>query len=228
MNREEKLGKFFGYVLGCITALISFIRASRMFHPVGNLYDAQVISERFPAHAMIRLSSAWWKEYEWPDALGIAIRFSAQSFHSVVPHENDQDLLLVSFSEAWMTPFSPFITNHRDFFRNEYFSVGYFEYQNRMVRFRLEPKQFPRCKGSRQEKLKEAVLAGEACFILYENEKQVAEIKLLRELHFDQEALRFNPFLNGLGIIPRGFLQYMRIGTYRLSQWARPTGATPP
>ena len=228
MNREEKLGKFFGYCLGVITALVSFIRAGRMFHPAGSLFEAQVTSDRFPDHAMVRLSSAWWKEYEWPDALGIALRFSSRNFHSVTPYPNDQDLHLVSFSQAWMMPFSPFITDHRDFFNNEYFSVGLFEYKNHLVRYRLAPKQHPTIKGSRQERLQEAVLAGEACFILYENEKRVAEIKLLRVLHFDQEALRFYPFLNGLGIRPRGFLQYLRIGAYRLSQWARPEGATPP
>lgn len=228
MNRAERLGKIVGYILGVFTALISFIRSSRMFHPVGLLFEAHVKSSRFPTHAMVRLSSAWWKENEWPDALGVAIRFSQHKIHNVNPLKDDQDLLLVSFSEAWQTPFSPFITDQKDFLKNEYFSVGLFEVNGETVRYKLVPHEPPAIKGTRSEKLLEAVLAGEACFVLYENGKEVAVIKLMRTLHFDQEALRFNPFQNGLGIRPRGFLQYLRIGTYRLSQWARPDGESPP
>lgn len=228
MNRAESLGKIVGYILGVFTALISFIRSGRIFHPVGLLFEAHVKSTRFPQHAMIRFSSAWWKDNEWPDALGVAIRFSQQKIKSVNPLRDNQDLLLASFSEAWQTPFSPFITDHKDFLGNEYFSVGFFEVNGEFVKYKLVPQEPPLIKGTRNEKLLEAVLAGEACFNLYENGREVAMIKLTRTLHFDQEALRFNPFQNGLGIRPRGFLQYLRIGTYRLSQWARPEGETPP
>lgn len=228
MNRAERFGKIIGYILGGLTALVSFIRSSRMFHPNGLLFEAHVKSTRFPEHAMIRLSGAWWKENDWPDALGIAIRFSHHKFHSVIPKKEDQDLLFVSFSEAWQTPFSPFITDQKDFLKNEYFSVGNFEVDKKSVRYKLIPIDPPIIKGPRSERIMEAVIAGGACFSLCENGKEVAVIKLLRTFHFDQEALRFNPFLNGLGIKPRGFLQYLRIGTYRLSQWARPDGETPP
>lgn len=228
MSRSEYFGKIFGYLIGIFTALISYLRSSRMFHPNGLLFEAHVKSERFPEYAIVRLSSAWWKEVELPDVLGVAIRFSSQKIKSVKPLPGDQDLLFASFPEAWQTPFGPFITNEKDFLKNDYHTVGYFDVGERQVRYKLIPHEPPSIKGSRTEKLLEAVLASEACFALYEGGKEVAVIKLLRVMHFDQEALRFNPFQNGLGIKPRGFLQYLRIGAYRLSQWARPDGETPP
>ena len=68
--------------------------------------------------------------------------------------------------------------------------------------------------------------------LLEELRTAAATAGLADRIHFpgflDQEALRFFPFQAGLGLRPRGFLQHLRIGTYKLSQWARPSSDIPP
>lgn len=182
----------------------------------------------FHPHAMIRLSSAWWKNKEWRDVLGIAIRFSPKIPSGIRPQEQDQDLLFASFSRWWMTPVGPLLTEYQDFFRNHYYTVAPFRHEGVLKTYKLIPKINTMITGSRRAKLIEAVLEGEAVFILQERHlhenkwTNVAVIKLTRSLHYDQEALRFNPFRDGLKIRPAGFLQYLRIGAYQMSQLARP------
>jgi hypothetical protein len=45
---------------------------------------------------------------------------------------------------------------------------------------------------------------------------------LLHVLDLDQEALRFDPFRAGRGIVPVGFVQWVRRLTYASSQRLRP------
>lgn len=228
MNLAERSGYFSGYLLGLFTFVISFLRGARTFHPQGVLYEAVVKSAEFPPHAMVRLSGALWKFKEWPDVLGVAIRFMREIPHSIVPAQDDQDLLLASFSQAWMTPIGPLFTDHHDFLNNSYYGVSPFLKKGNLIKYQLLPKNHVRIEGNRLEKLQEAVLEGAAVFLLQEQEmnktewKTVAEIKLTRSLHYDQEALRFHPFHYGHGARPYGFIHHLRIGAYKLSQVARP------
>lgn len=232
MNLSERCGLFLGYLLGIFTGIISFVRGARMFHPRGQLFEANVESNVLSPHAMVRLSSAWWKNKEWKDVLGIAIRFSATAPDGEKVKDNDQDLLFASFPKWWMTPIGPFITHHHDFLRNHYYTVAGFSHEGRLKIFKLIPKNITILKGTRREKLLEAVLEGEAVFLLMEkidsenHWNKLAEIKLKRTLHFDQETLRFNPFQSGQGIKPAGFLQHLRIGAYYMSQMARPSSGS--
>ena len=48
--------------------------------------------------------------------------------------------------------------------------------------------------------------------------RPLLEITLLQQLEIDQRQLRFNPFLTGRGIHPRGFVHAMRRATYPASR----------
>lgn len=229
MNWSEVCGLILGYILGIFTGLISFLRGARMFHPTGQLFEATVISQSLPGHALIRLSSAWWKHREWKDALGMALRFTVRPPNGTQVTQSDQDLLFVTFPKWWMVVYAPLLTDHTNFLSNHYYAIGKFRHEGQIKQFKIIPKNITIIKGTRQEKLLEAVLEGEAVFLLLEKEltatkwQKCAEIKITRTVHFDQERLRFNPFQNGQGITPVGFLQYLRLGSYRLSQFARPS-----
>ena len=54
----------------------------------------------------------------------------------------------------------------------------------------------------------------------------VAKMSLEAQLPVDQAALRFDPFLNGRGMVPTGFVHALRRATYTSSQLARPATAT--
>jgi hypothetical protein len=49
----------------------------------------------------------------------------------------------------------------------------------------------------------------------------LADIFLREEVVLDPERLRFNPFLDGRGFLPRGFLHSMRLPVYQQSQEGR-------
>lgn len=214
------MGLIHGYFLGIFTGLISFLRSSRMFHPRGIVFGAEVDSKVLPTKAMVRFSSAWWKNKEWPDALGIALRFSEGT--------KEQDLLFASFSSPLLIFFSPFITNFKDFFENTYYGVGFFEREGKIVKYQLRLMRTDKIQGSRKQRLEHDFLQGESTLELVEEDQEtksletVAILRLNERLEIDQEQLRFSPFKNDFNIIPRGYLQYLRVGTYKLSQWARP------
>ena len=219
MNIANTLGYLMGYPLGIITGSISFIRASRMFHPQGIVVQAKVKNLwkekiEFPEDAIIRFSSAWWKHKEWRDALGIAIRFG-----------NIQDLLLVSFKHAWQTPISPMLTKYKDFFSNDYYAVAPFKVGRELVYFKMTPQEHGPATENRTTSLFKNIHhhAGWRLFIRIKDREWIplADITLQDVIDVDQERLKFDPFLNGLGINPEGFIHYLRVGTYRLGQLGR-------
>jgi hypothetical protein len=218
MKISERCGLVAGYPLGIFAGTISFIRASRMFHPVGTVVDVHVKNIHpysiFKENAFMRFSSAWWKHKEWRDVLGVAIRFSGE-----------QDLLFASFKHPWQTPAGPFLTKYHNFFHNRYYAVSPFKFQNKKVIFRLSPSTFVEGGKNRMESL-DINIKEKATFKLEMKEQKgpwqpIAEIKLLSKLEMNQKELKFNPFLNGLEIYPQGFIHYLRIGVYRLSQLSR-------
>jgi hypothetical protein len=221
MTFGEKAGAILGYLLGIPVALVSFIRASRMFHPRGVLVGVSVESLRpelikFSEKAVMRFSSAWWKQKEWRDVLGISIRF-----------DGEQDLLFASFKHPWQTPVGPFLTHYQDFFKNDFFAVSPFTIKGKKesVSFKITPHRVIDSKGSRKEILVENIRKHSHLRLWIKVEKdewkELADLKLLYLLDQDQEALRFNPFLCGLNIHPKGFIHHLRIGVYRLGQFGR-------
>lgn len=221
-------GTIFGYPLGLITGTVSFIRNSRMFHPVGIIAKAQVNAKgnyiSFPPYALIRFSSAWWKNKEWIDVLGISVRFSKE-IKNEIPQKEDQDLLFATIKHPWTMPFSPLSTHFRNFFENSYYAVSPFLVDGNLVYFKLAIKKSVNFKDNRIAVLKENIHQHAVMELwmrkVHEAWIPVAELTLLHELNLDQRLLRFNPFLNGLNIKPEGFVHHLRIGAYRLGQLGR-------
>lgn len=229
MNIANITGTIVGYPLGVLTGTISFMRNSRMFHPVGVLVKAEVKNLKtsvikFPPFAMMRFSSAWWKNKEWIDVLGISIRFT-DDYQDEKSRESDQDLLFATIVSPWQMPLAPFMTHFRDFFKNIYYAVSPFIVSDQLVYFKLTTLKASEEGYSRLSILKENIYrhAGMELWMRRKNEAwvPVAELTLLHELNLDQRRLRFNPFLNGLNIKPYGFVHHLRIGAYRFSQFGR-------
>lgn len=234
----EMLGFVGGYFLGVLTASVSFLRQSRVFHPQGQTFLVEVDSLRpevlrLHPYALMRLSSAIWKKKEWRDTLGLALRFSAGPSFYPLPRGTDQDLLFATFDSSWKIFWSPLITRYHDYLANEYFSISPFATCNSHESyFKLVPFGKVFSTGSREDKIREAVRSGQGRFILMIRGKNkewidIAELTMKKEISLDQEALRFNPFQTGLGIRPIGFIQYLRMGAYRMSQMARPKRTVP-
>lgn len=229
----EFLGFLGGYILGLFTGAISFIRRSRIFHPRGEVFSARVLSLRpeliiFHPYSTVRFSAAIWKNFEGLDVFGIAIRFSDRKGFSFRPNTKDQDLLLATFDSPWKIIFSPLITKQGDYFANEYFAISPFNTEVlKNVYFKIIPKGNRIEAKSRKEKLIKTIKAGNSSLLLYMREEReewikVAEIIFEEKIEIDQEAMRFDPFQAGLNVRPIGFVHHLRIGSYKLSQWARP------
>lgn len=228
MKAGEYLGLISGYALGLITGSISFLRDARIFHPSGRLVRCRLSYESIPLppFAMLRFSSATWKRAELPDVLGVALRMSFFEKFSEEPQRDDQDLLFVSFPHPWQTPFGPVLTNHKDYLKNAYYTVCPFIYKGQKVTFRLRPEVHGKTDKQTRQKILSRHIENKAQLILEikdkENDwKKMGSITLEEELFLDQGLLKFNPFLNGIGIVPVGFIQHLRIGSYRLSQLGR-------
>jgi len=241
----EAAGRFAGLALSPVTGALSALRRSRMFHPRGLTCRAEVVTLPAPASrqelvaglvgpALVRWSAAWWKQGEWRDVLGCAIRFSTEPL-GVEPKHGDQDLLLATIERPWSLPVSPWTTQQHDFLANHYYGVSPFEVHGRRVEWRLVP-ELPSPPGnSRTERLEHAMRDGSAQLLLEvapyggalhrprgESFESVARITLRHFIDLDQEALRFDPFRSGRGLEPVGFVHALRRATYLASQKHRP------
>jgi hypothetical protein len=248
---SESVGRAGGALLAPITASFSAARRARMFHPSGIVVRAHAVpctevspwrelGERLGGPAILRLSSAWWKTREWRDVLGCAIRFTHRADFGHQTSPDDQDLLFATIKRPWTMALAPLSTDHRDFLANDYFAVSPFRTPDtaEAIEWRLSPDRYARREGaSRAERLERAIATGEASLVLEARPyRRVIDIAAHREFHpvsrlalreivdIDQDALRFDPFLDGRGIVPIGAIHALRIAAYKASQWARPAG----
>jgi hypothetical protein len=183
-----------------------------------------------PKTALIRFSSALWKGREWPDVLGMAIRFTDVERPTEKAAFRDQDLLLATVPAPIFTLIAPLWTRFHDFLANTYYGVSPFELPDGRrvyfrVRFEIARRNIDRS-TSRADRLRGAL----GSHVRLETNARhfgpgwtpFAELILREELSIDQEVLRFSPFRSGLGIRPRGFIHHLRLGAYAFSQAARP------
>lgn len=254
MALRKSVGLLLGAVLAPVTGLVSWVRQSRMFHPHGLLFEAEVdvvardepelaVARRLAGPALVRFSSAWWKRGDWPDVLGCAVRFSELPLR-VAPHAGDQDLLFATIRRPWTLPFAPLATDVRDFLANEYYAVSPFEVAGlgRVEwRLRIEPgSETARDPDApnRASRLERSVARGRVLLSLEyapyrppqrfrdtRSFRPVVRIRVIRALELDQEALRYDPFRAGRGILPVGVVQWLRRLTYASSQRARPAAS---
>lgn len=241
-NVAEKLGQWGGQVLAPLTGALSRARGARMFHPDGVLYrgvstpltvDAALtpLAQSLAGPVLLRFSSALWRrDREWPDVLGVAMRFLDAG-----SGRGEQDLLLATIRFPWTTPFAPLATNFHSFLWNHYHAVSPFKIPKAgAVKFRLRSPRLRNVSSlSRAQHLEQAVMQGHAQFEL--QLRRLADAPLSRSwvslsrvvleaaAEVDQEALRFSPFRAGRDLRPTGFVHALRLGAYRESQRARPS-----
>ncbi|MGN6106875.1 MAG: hypothetical protein ACTHU0_17340 [Kofleriaceae bacterium] len=242
---REQIGNLIGRSWAPIISWISAVRGARMFHPVGRTFVGRAeplhsaaghpleeIGEALAGHVLARCSAALWKSnVERFDVLGMALRFRAGpiSDHRAAP--GDQDLLFATIRSPFTMLLSPLFTDASDFVGNRYWAVSPFEAPGcARVELRLVPEAPPVIHGSRDTRLRAAVAAGQAAWTLEARRTwtpvwhAVARIALERHVEIDQEALRFDPFRTGRGMVPVGLVHAIRRPVYAASQRARPDG----
>jgi hypothetical protein len=245
MSLSSIAGKLLGGALAPVTGAIAAIRRARMFHPDGVVLAADVtaaaeatddhtLAARLAGPALVRLSSAWWKgDREWPDVLGLALRLRSDGARTDVPSPGDQDLLFATVRRPITTALAPLSTRVHDFLANDYYAVSPFDVDDAGVRrFRLVAPRPGTDAPSRRARLLADIVADRALLTLEARGprgawRPLARLRLLEEVVLDQAALRFDPYRDGRGIRPRGFVHALRRGTYAASQRLRPssTGA---
>ena len=237
---RERLGNAIGELWSPIVGGISRLRHARMFHPEGLLFSGELepiagspyetFAQQMGRTVLARLSGALRRGgRESLDVLGIGLRMHRGHKLKTAAVATDQDLLFATIRSPLTMALSPFTTHSHDFFANRYYAVSPFALEGmHRVELRLSPITRPMHTGSRAEKLRAAVSAGEARFVLEARKtlhlgwEPIANITLTKESEIDQEALHFDPFQNGAGIIPVGVIHAIRRRVYAASQAARP------
>ena len=241
------LGETVGRVVGALWSprfrAISKQRHARALHAEGICLRAEVVpvridppflalSERLAGRALVRLSTATWRGgREWPDILGASVRFRRDAPLTEEASPDDQDVLFATLRHVW-TLAPAFLTTHvHDWLQNDYYGLGPFTVQGLgRAKLRLASQRGPQRRGSRVWRLREAMYEGQALLTFevlpLEHElprtwTPLADISLHEEVMLDPVRLRFDPFRDGLGIRPRGFLHAMRRPIYRQSQKGR-------
>lgn len=250
MKVTEQAGVVIGVLAAPVFALTSALRDARTFHPRGDCADAEVtMSDGVPAElsklaaslcgmAFVRFSDALTKKKaRWPDVLGCAIRFG--DYVDDPAAHGDQDLLLATIKRPWTMPFSPLSTHVHDYLANDYFAVSPFSIRglDASVYFRLHPKRHVTQTSGidatesnperRRHRLADAIAESASCLVLGVGRgprgpfAPLVDIELVRMRDGDPVGLRFDPFRNGRGIDPHGFVHGLRRGVYAASQTAR-------
>lgn len=242
MRILEAWGRLMGGIAAPFAALGSLTRNARLFHPDGVLYSARVdplakegpigeLAKRLQGPAIVRLSSAWWRnEKEWPDILGIAVRFlDSDKSAAKSPGPRDQDLLFATIPALPLMPVAPLFTRQHDFFANQYPALLPFAVEGLgRVKFRIVTMRLPSNLRTRRQKLEARVAAGTAVLRLEMRSTRpgaiwtdVAMIVLREKSPVDESTLLFDPFRSGRGIVPVGFFQMARAAIYKASYLGR-------
>jgi hypothetical protein len=233
-TRAEKLGQLIGVALAPLMRVLARLRGARAFHPFGTIQHggispagvgaARALGERLSGHALLRFSTAFWNnDREWPDGLGLAIRFRGARGDSPLPRAGDQDLLFNtarSVAGLWLMPF---ITDVHDFLANDYYALGEFDIAGVGRSYlRVVAARPPAVGDTRDARLFAAIREGQARLRIELMRADgrawepcaVIQIRGPVMLPLDDEELRFSPFRTGRDIVPRGFLHATRRAVY--------------
>jgi hypothetical protein len=249
---RERIGEFLGRSWAPAITAISTAREARMFHPCGHVYSGRAeaivggayaaLAAQLEGHVLARCSAALWKHstgHELSprrfDVLGIALRFRRdQPITDHQPSPGDQDLLFATIRSPFTMVISPFTTDTSDFAANRYFAVSPFAIlDGERVELRLRPAHPMKLEGPRDYRLWEAVRMGRAAWwlearrTLTRHWHTIVRVTLEAPLDVDQEALRFDPFRTGAGVVPVGLVHAIRRAVYPASQRGRPASRQP-
>lgn len=230
-----------GSALAPFAAVGSAVRKARVFHPSGTVLWGKVtpfkrydewseLADRLGGSALVRFSGAWWKERQWPDVLGCAVRFTQASEPSAEPSWGDQDLLFATVRVPATTLFAPLTTRVDDYLSNAYFGVSPFEDPELgRIKLRLVADHAAPAAGSRADALEKA-LEQEPVRLRLEARNAapksayhtICEIELVEQAaQLDQEKLSFDPYRTGRDLSPAGFVHALRMPVYSASRQAR-------
>lgn len=249
-NAREVIGEAVGLLLAPLAALAARLRRARAVHPTGTTCAAQVVpvawaqdlqplAQRLAGGAIVRLSSAFFKQEGPPDLLGVAIRFRGERplVHDAPDAEpqfaplepDDQDLLFASMRSLLGAVPALFRTRRHDYLQNVYHAIGTVEAVGvGPLELRLVPAQaVPGVGDSRHQRLLHAIARGAAELRLEVRRPQLGaawqplcELHLLAPLEL-ADTLHFSPLNTGMGLRPRGAIHAMRGAPYAASQRAR-------
>lgn len=243
MRIGEILGFAAGALVAPLAALGSFVRRGRVIHEHGVTYRAEIVPEarpgaaldvaqRLAGPALVHFTSALRRldQERRPDLLGLSIRFRRSPTPAALPGPDDQDLLFATVRRAWQLVPAALTTNVRSFLWDDYYAVALFDSAELgLAKWRVTTPRIPGSAMSRTWSLEAAVKQGQAVLHLQARDvrggsmyQPVASIHLVERVAVDEKALRFHPFRAGRGIVPRGFLNALRILPYAASQLARP------
>lgn len=117
-----------------MAALAVKVRGVRVLHREGQTYMGRAevntrerrllaVAARLEGAALVRLTAALWRRREWPDLLGLGIRFFGRG--GAPPHAPAlQDLLLTSAPSLLGLPLGLVSTEVHDFLANRYHGLG--------------------------------------------------------------------------------------------------------
>ena len=238
MTPSERIGNRLGQMIAPLVNRVSHWREARTFHPRGDLARAHVdaigagalapLGHALQGTALVRFSNALWKAARWPDALGCAISFGEPNA------DDEQHLLFATIRRPWTMPFSPFTTNVGHYLANDYFAVSPFEVpaltERRWLRITPEVKAAaPKASrwAERRDALSRSIDRGTATLLLQASSspwgpwESAARIRLTELIAGDPPALAFDPFVDGRGVVPTGFIHAIRLGAYAGSRRGR-------
>lgn len=234
MNRA---GNAIGTAVGGLLAALAAARRGKAVHPHGVVYagrllvtgapdapgGAALLSEPGEHEAIVRFSRSVGVPRPLPDLLGMSIRLP-----DVHGRDRHQDFLLVTsidlpvahhvFAPATDTQQRPYTSSLPYRSGDELYLVG-----------ALPDPSSPRPSGDDEfERLDRAAATGRLRFRfavapMMGRFRQIGELWISERLPDDLDALRFNPFNTGGGLVPAGSLNLARDRAYRLSQaaWRR-------
>ena len=233
----EALGRIAGVGLAPLALVGAAVRDARLFHPRGRVYRAEAVlplesigapepverlAARLVGPSIVRVSSGWWQaRREWPDVLGLALRFGWSTRTAAA---DEQDLLFGTTSSLWKLPYAALATDVHDYLHNQYFAASSYVLRGvGRVELSLLPAHGRGHAGSRDEKLDAAVAEGGARLHLWLRLPDgrpfpLVDVVLREPMSLDQEALRFSPFSAGRGLDPAGFVHGLRWATYAASR----------
>ena len=239
-SKRQFVGLVGGAALAPVTALGSYLRGSRLFHPCGICLRGEAwpvesadgfgeAGTRLAGTVLARFSGAWWKSRQWPDVLGCALRFTGEGRLDPTPRATDQDLLLATIRHPLTTLLATFSTHVDDYMSNAYFGVSPFQIAPKgRVKLRLSPMQATPSGRTRNKRLLRALECGPFPLLLEARPdrlgsryRPIVRIELVERVELDERALRFDPFATGRGFVPTGLVHALRVAAYAASRRAR-------
>lgn len=235
MRRTERLGEVLGAISAPVFKAVSHARRARTFHPRGDLVRVSMqaihppdgplgaLGEELAGEGLARFSNALWKSGRWPDALGCALAFLDEEGRP------EQHLLMATIRRPWTMPFAPFATKVRDYLANDYFAVSPFSAPRLpWMWLRLHPEaRIPEPPAkTRRELLRRQVEQGRTLTLEASNDPwgqwtPFLRLTMTELLVGDPPRFEFDPFLDGRGLVPRGFVHALRRGAYQGSRAGR-------